>query len=271
MAESQLQLSLDEFLRSSVDCNSKRPRHDVVVIDSDPDVSSGTNEGERQDELTRSEENDEFENEEDDYRNKDSDACSDSNILCQYDEYESEDLLDFNNANTLKESAPLPSGTLLLESSDEEQDSHDGSNDVLYVCHQTTTGSVSNTSSTSVNSDYCTSSECCGENLLQPFQPKVSFSFTKKNKEDSTDCLMFHGTGIFSGSHFVHLSKKCSASIVEKQQLKACFHQYLELTAHLLPMDSIIGDTLKKDFKSMRKVRHTEKLAANMLHLKNLQ
>ena len=46
MAQPQ-QISLDEFLRygSSGWCNSKRPRCDsneVVIIDNDPDVSSGT-------------------------------------------------------------------------------------------------------------------------------------------------------------------------------------------------------------------------------------
>ena len=39
--------------------------------------------------------------------------------MCQDDEYESEDLLDFTNANTLRKSV-LPLETLLIESSDEE-------------------------------------------------------------------------------------------------------------------------------------------------------
>lgn len=80
-----------EVLHSSAGCNSKRPRHgsnEIIIIDSDPaDMSSDSiSEDDPRDELTRP-----GENEDNDYRN----VCIDSNISCQDDEYESEDLLDF--------------------------------------------------------------------------------------------------------------------------------------------------------------------------------
>lgn len=139
----------------------------------------------------------------------------------------------------------------------------------MFTITKTNTDSESTTSSSSVSD--CTSSECYGEHLLQPFQPKVNLLFLKNSKEDSTSCLMFHGTGILSGSHFVHHSKRCCDFIVEKSQLKACFLQYLELTAHLLPRDSAIGSMIEKDFKGMRKVRYIEKLATNIMLLNSLQ
>ena len=64
------------------------------------------------------------------------------------------------------------------ESSDEEQDCRDGSEDELYVLRQTNTDSESTTSNSSIGD--CTSSECCGEDQLKPFQAKISLSLTKK-------------------------------------------------------------------------------------------
>ena len=59
-----------------------------------------------------------------------------------------------------------------------------------------------------------------------------SASHSLKNKEDSTDRLILHGTEIFHGSPFVHHSKKCSAFIVEEQQLKVCYRLYLQSIVH---------------------------------------
>ena len=69
---------------------------------------------------------------------------------------------------------------------------------------------------------------------------------------------MFHGTGITNGSRFVHHDKRCSAFIVEKQQLKDCFHQYIELKVHLLPKVSVTGSMPEKDFKSIKNQVHRE-------------
>ena len=145
-------------------------------------MSSGTS-TDHNDEHTSHEE---YENDDNDYSNEDLSLCAttNSNILCHDDEYESEDLLDFTNGTSYgssTESELLPtSETLLPESSDEEQDCNDRNKDALYVFQQMNTDSESTTSISSVSD--CTSSECCGEDQLQPYHPKISLSLTKKQQ-----------------------------------------------------------------------------------------
>ena len=107
----------------------KHDSDESVIIDCDLDVSSSTI---TEDEHTHHEE---YKNDDNGYRDEDLCVRTNSNILCQDDEY-------FTNCSTL-ESELLPSETLLLESSKKEQDFHESNKDVLYVCHQTNTDSES--------------------------------------------------------------------------------------------------------------------------------
>ena len=72
-------------------CDSKWLRYDsneVVVIDSDPDVSFGTS-IDHKDQYTLHEEH---ESDDNDYRDEDCSQCANSNVLCHDDKYESEDI-----------------------------------------------------------------------------------------------------------------------------------------------------------------------------------
>ena len=145
MAMQAQQLSLDGFLCHGNSSNSKRPRHDsneVVIVDSDPDLgcSNSIDHGDKNTGHVH------YENDTNHYRDKDISASFTSNILCNDDKYESEDLFDFTKdtfGEQLLSESPLPAEP---ESSDEEQDCRDGSEDELYVLHQTNTDSESTTS-----------------------------------------------------------------------------------------------------------------------------
>ena len=117
------------------------------------------------------------------------------------------------------------------ESSDEEQDCRDGSEDELYVLRQTNTDSESTTSN-SYNGQRIVHLLNVVVKINSSLFKQRSASHSLKNKEDSTDRLILHGTEIFNGSPFVHHSNKCSAFIVEEQQLKVCYHLYLESIVH---------------------------------------
>ena len=274
MAQPQ-QMKLDEFVRydnSSGRCNSKRPRCDsneVVIIDNDSDVSSGTS-TDHNDEHTSHEE---YESDDNVYSDEDLSVCAttNSNILCHDDEYESEDLLDFTNGTrygSTSESEPLPaSETLLPESSDEEQDCNDRNKDALYVSRKTNTDSESTTSISSVSD--CTSSECCGEDQLHPYHPKISLSLTKKQQGRQHRSFNVSWYRDFQWLTFCPSRQKVFCFYCRKAAVKGLFSSVSRIDSSLVTKGFSNWKHARERFQSHEKVRYIEKLSTNIMPLIN--